>query len=96
MIFFPSSTVFLLPNLTFSKNYFMNTQCQTDWIKIRPKLHYVGPALDSNCLQKYKHTTAAFDQGVYYFIKTRKIFGTLLITCDPLIYRVNYPILLLL
>ena len=32
--------------------------------------HYVGPALDSNCLQKYKHTTAAFYQGVYYFIKT--------------------------
>ena len=64
--------------------------------------HYVGPALDPNCLQKYKHTTAAFYQGVYYFMKTklilreRKIFGTSLITCDPLIYIVNYPILLLL
>ena len=60
--FFSTSTVFFLPNFTFSKNSFMITvsnrldQDQTH--------HYVGPTLDSNCLQKYKHTTAAFYQGV--------------------------------
>ena len=57
--------------------------------------HYVGPALDPNCLKKnYKHTTAAFYQGLYYLLRqnrsSEKEKYLELITCDPLIYIYIY------
>ena len=76
------SSIFFKIFIFFQKN-FSGTLIVTQFGS-RSCQHYVGPYLGPNCLQKYKQTTAAFHQGLYYlFMILRERKKMEVLTCDP-------------